>query len=102
MYGTIMRLQVQPGQMEALMAWGSSGEGNSIPGYLKEYLFEMESDANDLYLVLIFTDKASYDAYIQSARRQLRMAEMRTMLAADPVYHDGPLIYTNAVTADGS
>ena len=102
MYGTIMRLQVQPGQMEALKAWASTGEGNSIPGYLKEYLFEMESDSNDLYLVLIFTDKASYDAYIQSARRQVRMAEMRTMLAADPVSHDGTLIYPNAVTADGS
>lgn len=102
MYGTIIRFQVAPGQMDALMSWGSSGEGNSIPGYLKDYVFEMENDANDVYLVLLFTDKASYDAYLHSPRRKERMAEMRTFLAADPELHDGAVIYTNSVSADGA
>ena len=93
MYGTITRLQVKPGALEALQAWGSSGDSRVIPGYVKEYVFQMDSDPNELYLAIIFTDKASYVANAQDPVQIARYAEMRTMLIADPEWHEGDVIY---------
>jgi quinol monooxygenase YgiN len=100
MYGTVARLQVKPGSMEALQAWGSS-RGDPIPGYVSQTVFQMESNPNELYLIIVFTDKASYVANTQSESQIARYAEMRTMLAADPEWHDGEVIYAPELTADG-
>jgi quinol monooxygenase YgiN len=93
MYGTVARLQVKPGALEALMAWGGTDESVKIPGYVSEYVFQMDDNPNELYLAIIFTDKASYVANAQSPAQQARYAEMRTMLAADPEWHDGTVIF---------
>ena len=101
MYGTIARLQVKPGSMEALQAWGSSRGVDTIPGYVTQYVFRMDSNSDELYLVIIFTDKASYVANAQTPLQNSRYAEMRTMLAADPEWHDGEVIYAPEMTAHG-
>ena len=93
MYGSIARLRVKPQSLEALMSWGSSRSGNTIPGYVSQLVFQMDSNPNELYLVVVFADKASYEANAQTPLQQARYAEMRTMLTADPEWHDGALIY---------
>ena len=95
MYGTVTRLQVKPGEYEALMQWGGS-RSDPIPGYATEYVFRMDDNPNELYLALVFTDKASYVANAQSQRQIDRFAEMRQMLSADPEWHEGEVIYTTA------
>lgn len=101
MYGTIARLQVKPGSLEALQAWGSSRSGGTIPGYVTQYVFQMDTNSDELYLVIIFTDRASYVANAQTPLQNARYAEMRTMLAADPEWHDGEVIYAPEMTAHG-
>jgi len=100
MYGTIARLQVKPGSLEALQQWGSS-RSEPIPGYLTEYVFQMDSNPNELYLAIIFMDKASYVANAQTPRQQARYEEMRTMLSADPEWHDGEVIYAADAASHG-
>lgn len=85
MYGSVARLQVKPEAMEKLMAWGSSRPGDPIPGYVSQVVLQM--------------DKASYVANMQSATQIARYAEMRTMLAADPEWHDGAVIYAPELAA---
>ena len=101
MYGTIARLQVKPGSLEALNQWGSSRHGDLIPGYVSQYVFQMDGNANELYLVVIFTDKDSYVANAQSPIQDARYREMRAMLSADPEWHDGEVIYAPELTAQG-
>lgn len=101
MYGTVARLQVKPGSMEALQTWGSSRGGDPIPGYVSQTVFQMESNPNELYLIIVFTDKASYVASAQSETQIARYAEMRSMLAADPEWHDGEVIYAPEMAAHG-
>ncbi len=100
MYGSIARLQVKPDSFEALQQWGSS-RAEPIPGYVREFVFQMDNDPNELYLAVIFTDKASYVANAQSPIQQARYDEMRTMLATDPEWHDGEVIYAADVASHG-
>ena len=100
MYGTIARLQVKPGSMEALQQWGSS-RSDMIPGYVSQYVFQMDANPNELYLAVIFTDKESYWANAQDPKQHARYEEMRTMLAADPEWHDGDVVYANEAVAHG-
>lgn len=99
MYGSVARLQVKPEAMEKLMAWGSSRPGDPIPGYVSQVVLQMDKDPNELYLVVVFVDKASYVANAQSPTQIARYAEMRTMLAADPEWHDGAVIYAPELEA---
>jgi hypothetical protein len=84
-----------------LQQWGSSREGSSIPGYVTQYVFQMDRNSNELYLVVIFTDRASYVANAQSPEQNARYQEMRALLAADPEWHDGEVIYAPEAAAQG-
>ena len=95
MYGSIAKLQVKPGMFDALQEWGSSGEPSAIPGYISQYVFQTNANSNVLYVVVIFTDKASYEANAHSPLQNERYAEMRTMLDADPEWQDGAVIYSH-------
>jgi|SRR3954451_4300145 len=101
MYGSVAKLQVKSGMFDALQEWGSSGEPSAIPGYISQYVFQTDADSNVLYLVIIFADKASYEANAHSPLQGERYAEMRTMLDADPEWHDGELIYSHQAVAHG-
>jgi hypothetical protein len=84
---------------DALQEWGSSGEPSAIPGYISQYVFQTDADSYVVFVVGIFTEKASYEGYARSPVQGDRYAEMRTMLAADPEWHDGELIYSHEATA---
>src|SRR5262245_23666145 len=101
MYGSIARLQVKPGMMEALQSWGSSRDAGTIPGYVSQYVFHMDANANELYLVVIFADKASYVANAQDPHQDERYQEMRKFLSADPEWHDGKVVFSHEAVAHG-
>jgi quinol monooxygenase YgiN len=102
MYGTIARLQVKPTSLEALMQWGSSrSDTNSIPGYVSQVVYQMDNNPNELYLVVIFEDKESYMANAKNPQQHARYEEMRAMLAADPEWHDGAVVYSHEAVRQG-
>ena len=100
MYGTVAKLQVKPGMLDALQAWGSSRDG-TIPGYVSQYVFQTDADPNVLLLVVIFADKASYEANAKDPYQDSRYREMRAFLSADPEWQDGAVIYSNEAIAHG-
>ena len=85
MYGTVAKLQVKAGSMDALQSWGSSRDAGMIPGYISQYVFQTDANSNVLFLVVIFADKASYEANarnrqalpLHTGRRSLRMYRAR-------------------------
>ena len=101
MYGTVARLQVKPGSLEALQAWGSSADSGKISGFIGTYLYQMDKNPNELYLAVLFADKESYVANAQDPAQHTRYLEMRTHLAADPEWHDGEIIFATEAVAHG-
>jgi quinol monooxygenase YgiN len=92
MYGTIARLQVKPGAFEQMRALG---DGDKPPGHVAVYIYQMDSNPNELYLVAVFESKEAYVANAQSPEQHTRYEQMRALLTAEPEWHDGEVIFAN-------
>ena len=93
MYGTIARMRVKPGALEGLKEYVTQAEGRSIPGYIDSRIYQMDSDPNQLWVVVAFEDK---DSYLKNAGSPEQDADYRRMLAfldGEPEWHDGEIVY---------
>jgi heme-degrading monooxygenase HmoA len=95
MYGTVARMVVKPGAMEAFNRMAESESGLGIPGYIAQLVYQMDSDPNELYLVVIFDSKTSYFANAESPEQNERYQEMIKYLSAEPEWHDGQIVYSD-------
>lgn len=90
MYGTVARMKVKPGMMEAMLAWGEQldrpDEGNAM------LLFRSDDDPNELFLVVAAPSRAAYRARSESPEMHEQFLEMMQFLAAEPEWHDGEVI----------
>jgi hypothetical protein len=89
MYGTIARLRIKPGVKEDFIKAMDSFGGAFIPGWVADYYFQMETDANEFYLVAIFKDKETYLANADSPEQHERYLVFRSFLESEPEWHDG-------------
>ncbi len=92
MYGTIARLKVKPGHVEALKAQQSSQDWP--PGGLVEYLYQMDDDPNEVYLVVAFEDKEAYFANADRPEMHQEYLKMMEHLDGEPEWHDGEIIFS--------
>jgi quinol monooxygenase YgiN len=53
----------------------------------------MDANPNELYLVAVFESKEAYESNANSPEQDARFREMMEMLAAEPEWHDGEIIY---------
>lgn len=95
MYGTVAKIQVKPGAQEAFSRLSEIESGLDIPGMVAQYIFQMDEDPNQLYLIVMFKDKQSYVANAESPEQHERYLEMMHYLAAEPEWHDGEIIYAD-------
>lgn len=93
MYGTVARMQIQPGKQADFETMAKDFEGLSVPGYLGTYVYRLDSDPSTIIMAVAFKDKASYQANAQSPEQNTRYEQMRALLAADPKWSDGEIIY---------
>lgn len=68
--------------------------GLKIPGFVSTMLYRMDRNANDCYLAVAFKDKESYLANARDPKQDERYQRMRTLLAADPEWHDGAIVWS--------
>ena len=94
MYGTIARMQLKPGSEEKL-AQMSRDYGDDIAGVKFQPVYRMDSNPNECWLVVGFEDKASYHKNAQSPEQAKRYEQFRTLLTADPEWHDGEIVVDN-------
>jgi len=93
MYGTIARMRIQPGKESDLLALSKQFEQLRIPGHRGTYIYRADGDSNEYWLAVAFEDKAAYTANADSPEQNARFQEMRALMAADPEWHDGEIIF---------
>jgi len=90
MYGTIAKIQIDPAKIEALKALGQ--RMGVAPGQLGRYVYQMDADPGELFLVALFKSQAAYWTNAQSPEQHARFQELRALLTGDPEWHDGEVI----------
>lgn len=93
MYGTVARLQLKPGMQQQFEALGREIEAQGIPGWVAEYLYQSDSNPDELFMAVVFESKEAYQKNAESPEQDAIYRRMREMLTADPEWHDGEVIY---------
>lgn len=96
MYGTIARLTAKPGALEVLHQELNQMETGRHPaGYLTSYVYQSDKDANELWLVVMFENKAAYVANAESPEQDKEFRKLMQSLAAEPEWHDGEVVFAS-------
>jgi quinol monooxygenase YgiN len=93
MYGTVARARVKPGGIEALHA--SMDDGNETSGAVAVYVYQMDADPNEIYIVAVFDSRETYVANAESSEQNARFEQMMQWLEAEPEWHDGEIVFAN-------
>lgn len=93
MYGTVARIQIKPGEEDRLREFQATYEAIEVPGFVSQYLYKMDKEANVYYIAVVFDSKAAYLANADSPEQDTRFHEFRALLTTDPEWHDGEIIY---------
>lgn len=93
MYGTVARMKVKPGAVDAFKRFGENYSAETVKGYIGQYIYKMDNDPNELYLAVLFDSKESYRANAESPEQNERFQEMMQYLAAEPEWHDGEIVF---------
>jgi quinol monooxygenase YgiN len=96
MYGTIARAKVKSGALEALQSIAEA-ETERAPGYVAQYVYQMDDDPNELYIAVIFESKEAYVANAQSPEQHARFEKMMECFTAEPEWHDGEIVFTDQI-----
>lgn len=68
----------------------------AYPDMMFEYVFKSDQNENEVWLVVGFTSREAYHANAASPEQHERYQEMRSVLDADPEWHDGEVIQSLA------
>lgn len=90
MYGTIARVKIDPVKLDELKALGR--RMGVAPGQIARYVFRMDADPGELYLIAVFESREAYWANAQSPEQHQRYQELRALMSADPEWHDGEIV----------
>jgi quinol monooxygenase YgiN len=99
MYGTIARFRLKPGMENALMEQLRAFEGLKVPGFIMTYLYRMDSDPQEYYMVVLFQDRATYISNAESPGQDAYYRKMRALMESDPEWHDGEVVIRIASTS---
>ena len=91
MYGTIARMKVKPGRIEALRNLLDE-DGAQARGAVAFYAYQMDADPNELYISVLFENKDAYVANAESPEMHAQYEKMRELLTAEPEWHDGEIV----------
>jgi hypothetical protein len=92
MYGTIAKLNTKQGALEEL---SKIGNGRRPAGYVGSYVFKSDNDPDELWLVAIFEDKATYMANANSPEQDKEFRSLMRFLKTEPDWHDGEIAFEN-------
>ena len=90
MYGTIAKVQINPEKIEEFEALAKRLD--PAPGQVARYVYRMDANPNEFYLVAVFESRETYQANAASPEQHQRYLELRALLTADPEWHDGEIV----------
>ena len=94
MYGTVARMRVRPGAEEQLMGQLREFQSLHVPGFKNNFVYHMDNEPQEYYLVVIFESREAYWANAKSAEQDARYQQMAALLEAPPDWHDGEIIFS--------
>ena len=95
MYGTVAHARVKAGKEqegEALMQAWARDRKPTLPGCVRGYTFQLDSDPNAIIIVAVFDSKESYVANANDPEQDVWYRQLRETLEDDPTWHDGEVI----------
>lgn len=93
MYGTVARIRVKPGMEAELLRQVHEEDRARIPGYIGQYVYRMDADANVYLVAVLFEDREAYFANANSQEQHARYLAMLPLLEGEPEWHDGEIVY---------
>jgi len=86
--------------MEAKMA-GLMKEYENLGsiGIVGEYIYRMDNNPNEFYMAVVFESEEAYKRNAGSPEQDARYRKFRELLAADPEWHDGTIVYSHIESA---
>jgi len=96
MYGTVALFQAKPGTQAQLDAYNRDVGSIAIPGIVATYIYQLDADPNRYYLAVIFESKEAYLANAADPMQDERYRRLRALLAADPEWHDGEVVFAHS------
>ena len=94
MYGTIARLRVRKDAEGKLRQTLDAMESRPVAGFVASYLYRLDSNPQDLMLVVVFTDRAAYVRNADDPKQDAQFRELRQLLESDPHWHDGEILWS--------
>jgi quinol monooxygenase YgiN len=92
MYGTIARMKTKKGALDEIRNMETSRQPG---GYMGTLVFQSDDDTSELWIVAIFRDKDAYFANADSPEQDAEFQRLRSMLEADPEWHDGEIVFSH-------
>jgi hypothetical protein len=89
MYGTIARMKTKPGALELLKKL----ETRRPKGLIGSYVYQMDADPNELWMVVMFESKKTYMENADSPEQNEEYLQLRELLSEDPVWNDGEVVF---------
>lgn len=93
MYGTIARLMLKPGMHERFMQEGQAVETQGIPGWVASYTYRSDANPDAYFMAVVFESEQAYRKNAASPEQDANYRRLRELLAADPEWHDGSVVF---------
>ncbi|MFZ1755826.1 MAG: antibiotic biosynthesis monooxygenase [Caldilineaceae bacterium] len=90
MYGTIAKINIHPNKLDELQELAQRMD--AAPGHLVRYVYRMDANPSELWLIAIFESREAYWKNADSPEQHQRYLELRALLSSDPEWHDGEII----------
>jgi quinol monooxygenase YgiN len=91
MYGTCARMVVKQENRDAIRAVFAEDQPRDIKGYVGSFVLT-ENDSDNVWLLAIFEDRATYDANADDPRQDEVYQKYRALLEEEPEWHDGEIM----------
>lgn len=95
MYGTVSRARIKPGSEDKIVELFEEWQRDyrpTVKGAMHGYLYRKDNDPNEIIMVAVFEDKASYMANASDPSQDAWYKKFREQLEGDPVWEDGEII----------
>jgi quinol monooxygenase YgiN len=89
MYGTIARMKTRPGALQAIKEM----EMHHPKGMVATYVYQMDNHPDELWMVVLFENKAAYRANAESPEQDKEFRNLMKNLVEEPAWHDGEVVF---------
>jgi quinol monooxygenase YgiN len=95
MYGTVARMKFKPGMAQQFMQMRlqQGDQRRAAAGSVGVYVYQMDQDPNEVYLVVMFESKAAYVANANSPEQHQDFLQLMDYLESEPEWHDGEIVW---------